>query len=55
VLLVETPASVTPPEEVERRAEQFARTAAVVRLDDSDPAGVLAAVRAWWDLPSNGR
>lgn len=55
VLLAETPASITPPGEAEQRAEQFARPAALVRLDDSDPARVLAAVRAWWDSHVNDR
>jgi hypothetical protein len=48
VLLLETPASITPPAEAERRAEQFARPATLVRLDGADPARVLAAIRAWW-------
>jgi len=54
VLLIETPASITPPGEAERRAEQFARCAEVVRLDDADPARALAAVRAWWDSGPDG-
>jgi hypothetical protein len=47
-MLIETPASITPPAEAERRAEQFARPATLVRLDGADPARVLAAIRAWW-------
>ena len=54
-LLVETPASTTPSGDAERRAEQFARPAALVRLDDADPARVLATVRGWWDSQADGR
>jgi hypothetical protein len=47
VLLIETPASITPPSEVEQRAQQFSRPAEVVRLEASDPMGVVAAIEAW--------
>jgi hypothetical protein len=47
VLIVETAVSITPRSEVERRAEQFARGADIVRLPTSDPVGVVAAIDAW--------
>lgn len=47
VLLIETPASITPSDEIERRTQQFADGADVVRLATSDPEEVVAAVEAW--------
>jgi len=47
VLVIETPASITPPGEVETRVAQFASTAALVRLPRAEPASVLDAVRTW--------
>lgn len=55
VLMIETSASITPPSEAERRAEQFLRPAALVRLDEADPVQLLAAVCAWWDSQPDGR
>src|SRR5213075_2115925 len=47
VLLVETPASITPSGEAERRGQQFARPAALARVHSRDPAGVLEAINTW--------
>jgi len=47
VLLIETPASITPVDEAERRGQQFAHPAALVRLDSRDPVSVLAAIKTW--------
>lgn len=47
VLLIETPASITPADEVERRAGQFRGPTDVVRLDDSEPARLVAELAAW--------
>jgi hypothetical protein len=44
VVVIETPASVTHPSEVEERAAMFDPPAAVIELDDSEPGAVLAAV-----------
>ena len=47
VLIIETPASITPADEVEKRARQFSHPAEVVHLDTADPTQVVPAVRAW--------
>ncbi|MEY2571748.1 MAG: hypothetical protein QOE63_2098, partial [Acidimicrobiaceae bacterium] len=47
VLLIETPASITPAREAERRQRQFAGPAELVRLPAAEPLLVLDAVRAW--------
>jgi len=47
VLVIETPASITPEGEAERRVQQFAGPAELLHLGNADPAGVTAAVAAW--------
>lgn len=47
VLVIETDASLTPPEDAERRLQQFAGPARLVRLESSDPEPVVAAVTEW--------
>ncbi len=47
VLAVETPASVTPPEERAERAALFGGETTLVELDDGAPAAVVAAVLDW--------
>ena len=47
VLIIETAASITPPGEVEQRAQQFSRPAEVVRLDAADPTRVVSVVGEW--------
>jgi hypothetical protein len=47
VLVVETPRSVTPPDERAARAELFGGAVTVVELEDASPAAVVAAVVAW--------
>ena len=47
-LLVETPASATPPDEVDERASWFGGPTELVRLDAADPGTVLATVDRWW-------
>lgn len=47
VLVVETPASITPADEAERRARQFDRPATVVWLDELDPVEVVSAISTW--------
>ena len=46
VLVIETPASTTPPAERAERVEWFA-DASVVELDTADPAAAVEAIRAW--------
>lgn len=46
VLVIETPASTTPPDERSERVEWFA-DASVVELDTADPAAAVEAIRAW--------
>lgn len=46
VLVIETPASTTPPDERAERVEWFA-DASVVELDTADPAAAVEAIRAW--------
>lgn len=47
VLVIETPSSITPPEERVARAALFGGAVAVVELDDGSPSAVVGAVRAW--------
>lgn len=47
VLLIETPASITPVGDAEQRAQQFADPAQITRLDAADPGLVLSAVTEW--------
>lgn len=47
VLVLETPASVTPPDERAARAALFGGEVTVVELDGGSPADVVAAVLAW--------
>jgi hypothetical protein len=47
VLVIETPASLTPPDDRAVRAALFGGEVTVVELDDASPAAVVAAVRAW--------
>lgn len=47
VLVIETPMSVTPPEERVTRAGLFGGEVTVVELDDGSPAAVVAVVLAW--------
>jgi len=47
VLLIETPASITPAEEVAPRASQYAGQVEQVRLDSADRAGIVEAIKAW--------
>jgi hypothetical protein len=48
VLVIETPTSITPEGEAERRVRQFAGPAELLRLEAPRPASVLAAVLEWW-------
>ena len=48
VLVIETPASITPAGEAALRIEQFAADATLVELSSADPSVVLDAVRTWW-------
>jgi hypothetical protein len=47
VLLVETPASITAADEAERRRQQYAGQADLVRLDSADQVQVVEAVSRW--------
>jgi len=47
VLLIETPASITPAGEAERRAAQFRQPADLVRLGSPEPVRVVEAIKAW--------
>jgi len=47
VLVVETPASITPDGEAERRVAQFAGPARLVCLESADPRQVVAAMTEW--------
>ena len=47
-LLVETPSSVTPPEERAERSAWFGGPTTLVEVDADDPATVLDAIAAWW-------
>jgi hypothetical protein len=47
-LIVETPRSRTPVDEVEERASWFGGPTSLVALDSAAPAAVLAAAAAWW-------
>jgi hypothetical protein len=47
-LVVETPASRTPPEERGERIGWFGGPTDLVQLDTSEPASVLGAVAEWW-------
>jgi hypothetical protein len=50
LLAVETPLSVTPPEERSARTALFGGVTTVAEVDDASPAAVVAAVRAWRSL-----
>jgi hypothetical protein len=47
VLAIETPASITPPEERDARAALFGGETTLLELDDVSPAAAIAAVLAW--------
>lgn len=47
VLAVETPASITPPEERVDRVAWFGGSTTLVELDSTDPTTVVEAIRAW--------
>ena len=47
VLLIETPASLTAPDEVEHRLQQFAGPVRLVRLESGDPGQVAAVITEW--------
>lgn len=47
-LIVETPASCTPPEERAERVGWFGGPTDLVELDSVAPAAVLATIDAWW-------
>jgi len=47
VLAIETPASVTPPDERDERVAWFGGAATVVELDAADPSRVVETIRAW--------
>jgi len=47
VLVIETPASITPDGEAERRAQQFAGRVTVMHLRSADPGAVVSAVGEW--------
>jgi len=47
VLVLETPASVTPPEARPERVSWFGGTTTLVQLDAADPATVVDAIREW--------
>jgi hypothetical protein len=47
VLVIETPSSITPAGEAEKRVDQFAGPAHLLRLDAADPALVIDAVAGW--------
>jgi hypothetical protein len=47
VLVIESPSSITPRGEAERRIRQFAGPADLARLDVADPVDVVATVRDW--------
>ena len=52
VLVVETPASATPPAERAERASWFGGPTTLRELDDPTPSGIVAAVASWWaDCP----
>lgn len=48
-LVVETPASATPPEERGERVSWFGGPTTLVELDTSEPGAILATVADWWD------
>jgi len=47
VLVIETPASITPDGEAEKRLRQFAGPADLLRVDSAGPEPVVAALREW--------
>jgi len=47
VLAIETPSSVTPPDERAERVAWFGGAATLVELDSADPVRVVEAIRAW--------
>lgn len=47
VLVLETPASATPPDERSERTSWFGGPATLVELPTAEPADVIAAIRAW--------
>jgi hypothetical protein len=47
VLVIETPASLTAPDDADRRLQQFAGEARLVRLESPDTGQVAAAVTEW--------
>lgn len=47
VLVIETPASITPDGEADSRAQDYAGSAQVVRLGAAAPQQVVPAIRAW--------
>ncbi len=47
VLAIETPSSMTPPEERVERVAWFGGPATLVELDTSDPTTVVEAIRSW--------
>ena len=47
VLVVETPASLTTPDDAELRLQQFAGPAGLVRLESGDPGDVAVLVTEW--------
>jgi hypothetical protein len=47
-LVVETPRSPTPPDEVGERVSWFGGPTTLLRLDTAEPAAVLAAIAGWW-------
>jgi len=55
VLIVETPASITSVDEVEKRAHQFGGPVEVLRIESAAPVPILREVTAWWDSQPDGR